>query len=94
VGYVAEGRLREHHIYIYIEYTSYMLIIFSSILLGKEGRSGAWWREPALRKQLDTEPEPDVRRYTDASIFRGFCFLGSGGWAFKQHVVLCVNPIL
>jgi len=22
------------------------------------------------------------------------CFLGSGGRAFKQHVVSCVNPIL
>ena len=31
---------------------------------------------------------------TDAFIFRGSCFLGSGGWAFKQHVVPCVNPIL
>ena len=54
----------------------------------------AWWREPALREQLDTEPEPGVRRYTDASIFRGCCFLGSEGGAFKQHVVPCVNPTL
>jgi len=31
---------------------------------------------------------------TDASIFRDYCFLGSGGWAFKQLLVLWVNPIL
>ena len=60
----------------------------------KRAEEGAWWREPALRKQLDTEPGPGVRRCTDASIFRGFCFLGLEGWAFKQHVVPCVNPIL
>ena len=55
---------------------------------------GTWRREPALREQLDTEPEPGVRRYTDASISWGFVFLGPGGRAFKQHVVPCVNPIL
>jgi len=60
----------------------------------KRAEVGAWWQEPALREQLDTEPELGVRRYTDASIFRGFCFLGSGGWAFMQHVVPCVNPLL
>ena len=55
---------------------------------------GTWWREPALREQLDTEPELGVRRYTDASIFRGFGFFGSEGRALKQHVVPCVNPSL
>ena len=32
--------------------------------------------------------------YTDTSIFRGFVFIDSGSWAFKQRVVPCVNPIL
>ena len=29
----------------------------------------AWWREPALREQLDTELEPGVSQCTDTSIF-------------------------
>ena len=60
----------------------------------KRAEVGAGWQEPALREQLDAEPEPGVRRYTDASIFRGFILLGSEGRAFKQHVVPCVNPTL
>ena len=60
----------------------------------KRAEVGAWWWEPALREQLDTEPEPGVRRHTDASISWGFVFLGLEGWAFKQHVVPYVNPIL
>ena len=47
-------------------------------LWGKWAEVGAWWREPALREQLDTEPEPGVRRYTDASIFRASLFLRFG----------------
>jgi len=47
-------------------------------------------------KVAGPEPGPGCETgvYMDTSVFRGFCFLGSGGWAFKQHVVPCVNPIL
>ena len=38
--------------------------------------------------------EPGRRKQSDASIFRGSCFLGSGGRAFKQRVVPCVHPII
>jgi len=34
------------------------------ISVGKLAEVGAWWRELALREQLDTELELGVRRYT------------------------------
>jgi len=54
-------------------------------LPGTTAEVGAWW----------WEPYPGVRRADGHFYLSGFsCFLGSGGWAFKQHVVPCVNPIL
>ena len=54
-------------------------------LRGVVAEEGAWRREPCLGGRQADGP----------SISRAFnCFLGSGGWAFKQHVVPCVNPIL
>jgi len=41
------------------------------------------------RRTLQTDAEN--AECTDASIFRGYCFLGSGGWAFKQLLVPWVN---
>jgi len=59
-------------------------------LLGDGRVMRAWRRKSAELKSREWGRgggEPDRRR-------QGFVFIGSEGWAFEQHVVPCVNPIL
>jgi len=67
--------------------------ILRGMLASAEAR--AWCREADRRKQPDTEPGPRCEMGVRTLLsFGAFVFIGSGGRAFKQHVVPCVNPTL